>query len=190
MKNNITLKEDLVRLNMWDNNFALGLPHPNNKFIEYLSKYELIVEDGTFLANDKIAKLFESYLVPKFGNWIAYETDNNYLKDGTYFVTKISCILVSTFNKYSKIIDYYEANYDKLLVKLSTTTTINDVPQIPDEDFTGNDYVSTIQKTETDSDSLINQLNNIRYKLVDIYNDWAAQFKNLFRVEGIFDYEN
>lgn len=94
-------------------------------------------------------------------------------------------ILNRTYLKYSKLIRYYSENIDNLLKTIDSTIEFNDTPQDLYEDTIN--YKTSVQTNKTEGDSLINRLNQLRYKLIDVYNEWLKEFNSLFIVSAYYD---
>ena len=78
-----------------------------------------------------------------------------------------------------------EYQFDNLLKTIDSTVEFNDTPQDVYEDTVN--YVTTVQTNKTEGDSLINRLTQLRYKLIDVYNEWLKEFKPLFIVGAYYD---
>ena len=161
--------------------------------------------DLTFPTSSDIVYLFEAFQsinptefnyveqVAKFLQYVAESTWNNYYCyydneeekniEMSKMLLRITSYINKTENKYGLVIKLYKENEAKLMDKLATisNTKINDTPQ-DGGDFTTDNYVSNASETKTESDTntIINRLNEIRSKYRDLYNDWLNDFIKKF----------
>ena len=99
-------------------------------------------------------------------------------------------LFVNTWDKYTKLINLYEAKKNNLLDQVKSSSrsvnTFNDTPQSSaDSDlWTDMDHISTSGKNQqegaTDSTTPIERLDEIRRKLEDIYSEWINELGRCF----------
>lgn len=159
----------------------------------------------------KLIELYYNYILPKYGDtyvWLI-EDDGNYEKEFKSLLNSITAFVNSTSIKYSKLIDVYNSNKDKLMDKLQSVTSQsssssnsninvnlqNDVPGTEnlneysfDESHTSMAYKDTNSGSSSGSSSvnystdtlyIMDKLQNVKDKLVDIYNVWSDEFHKI-----------
>lgn len=159
----------------------------------------------------KLIELFYNYILPKYGDtyvWLIEDNDN-YDKEFKSLLNSITAFVNSTSIKYSKLIDVYNSNKDKLMDKLQSVTSQsssssssntninlqNDVPGTEnlneysfDESHTSMAYKDTNSGSSSGSSSInystdtlyiMDKLQNVKDKLVDIYNVWSDEFHKI-----------
>lgn len=162
-------------------------------------------QDVVFPTQDAVAALFQfvkqinisEFKYPlacsEFLGYIAEATWNNYY---CYYddvedlqvelgqtLLRITSYLMRTEKRYGKLIELYKENEAKLMDKLSvvSSTKFNDTPQ-DGGNFTDDDHVSNSSVTETESDpnTIIGRLSEVRGKYKDLYNEWLNEFARKF----------
>lgn len=185
-----TLREMLESINMWKSDYQLALPQTIEQLPQIILKFFKDANlDYTLYYDSKVNKLWNEYIVPN--NYrqkiVGYLNEDELEELYQMWISDLSTIITDTYTKYSKLIDYYQNNIDKLMDPLMSITELNDTPQeILDIDDTES-YVSTRQTTKTESQDRINRLNQLRYKLIDVYNEWSREFNKLFIVGAYYD---
>ena len=128
---------------------------------------------------------FIKYITESTWNNIYYyydiEEENHY--ERTRLFTRIIAYLMKTEKRYGKLIELYKENEAKLMDKLATvsSTKFNDTPQ-DGGNFTDDDHVTnaTETKTESDPNTIIGRLNEVKNKYRDLYTDWLNDFIKTF----------
>ena len=117
----------------------------------------------------------------------------NYAKKEFY--TKLGTIIMSTHDRYSKLLDTYTSELSKLLDGVKTTTqgigSFNDTPQniqTSEDDYSGDSHISNISKSNavatSDLDTKMGRIDEIQRKLRNIWKDWLDEFETLFLERG------
>ena len=145
-------------------------------------KYE--DERGWF--SNHIQRCWQHYIWPKFyDKAICYTDDDEIADNESYkvfanFVGPIISWMHASDHKFSLLIDNQEANRDKLLgqIKSSSVSRFNDTPQNQGE-FEDNSHNTNVTKTEnaTDGTTLLARLNEIENNLKRLYEDWSNEFR-------------
>lgn len=141
---------------------------------------KLLIE---FLCHYLFPKYWESYLLPWGEEDTAAEKERVYKR----FFDRFLEVLTSTFGKYIPIIKAYKAKEANLLARLGSQTEnltrFNDTPQeggdYSDEQHTTTATTATTT-TESDFETPINRLKEIRDNWENLYNAWALDFDILF----------
>ena len=129
----------------------------------------------------------------EFLGYIAVYTWNNYYcyyddvedmqAELSQTLLRITAYLMKTEKRYGKIIELYKENEAKLMDKLSvvSSTKFNDTPQ-DGGNFTDDDHVTnaTETKTESDPNTIIGRLNEVKNKYRDLYTEWLNDFIRTF----------
>lgn len=141
-------------------------------------------EDGWFSKHINIC--WEHYIWPKFyDKAICYTDDDEIADDDSYkvfanFVGPIISWMHASDHKFSLLIDNQEANRDKLLgqIKSSSVNRFNDTPQNQGQ-FEDDSHNTNVTKTEnaTDGTTLLARLNEIENNLKRLYEDWSNEFR-------------
>lgn len=140
-----------------------------------------VASPGAPFTDGKVDTLVMQYILPRFlDEYVVCVKDDEALDDKIKKFARHFCnIIKSTFSEYSQLISFYDNNRANLLDKLSNTTTtrFNDTPENGGE-FEADSYTSNFTKITTESDpgSLISRLDEVRRKLVDIYDKWCNEF--------------
>lgn len=142
--------------------------------------------DSALVLSNQAHILFQDYLWPRFYNqYICYTDDTSIADDDSedVIVDKIGQIIAwiqSSDDKYSLLISNLEANKNKLLgqIKSSSVNRFNDVPQNQGS-YEDDAHNSTVTKTETATDgtTLLSRLNEIEDNLKRLYIDWSNEFR-------------
>ena len=164
------------------------------------------------LASDEVIELLATYVLPKCYYCDACISDTDYsavldaarqrdVAPSTFadapeeiksFVARVGAWLTATYPKYKKRLDLYEAQKDKLMDQLGTTTSgktrFNDMPQSPIAagDINGDDHLSTLTKddneSKTDPMTPMARLAEIDANFRNIYLEWADEFSKTFLI--------
>lgn len=183
-----TLMEMLESINRWNNNYLLGLDQTQFELPQVINMFFPDTNlDSSIYYDTDVNKLWNKYIV---GNnykqkVIAYIYDDEVEEYYKEWIVNFCNILNNTYIKYTKLIKYYTDNIDNLMKTIDSTIEFNDTPQDVYEDTV--DYRTTVQTNKTEGDSLINRLNQLRYKLTDIYTEWLKEFKPLFIISAYYD---
>ena len=129
---------------------------------------------------------WQDYIWPKFyDKAICYTDDDEIADNESYkvfakFVGPIIAWMSSSDTKFSLLIANQEANKDKLLqqIKSSSVNRYNDTPQNQGQ-FEDNSHNTNFTKTEsaTDGATLLARLNEIEDNLKRLYEDWSKEFR-------------
>lgn len=145
----------------------------------------------TITPNDYLSNCWNKYIWPKFYNRTICFTDEQLTDDEeannkimfTAFADSLGPILAwmaSSSEKYSLLIANQEANKDKLLgqIKSSSTQRFNDTPQNQGS-FDDDKHNTSVTKSEamTDGGTLLSRLNEIEDNLKRLYEDWSNEFR-------------
>lgn len=141
-------------------------------------------EDGWFSKHINIC--WEHYIWPKFYDKPICFTDDEDVADDdsekvfANFVGPIISWMHASDHKFSLLIENQEANRDKLLgqIKSSSVNRFNDTPQNQGE-FEDDSHNTNVTKTEnaTDGTTLLARLNEIENNLKRLYEDWSDEFR-------------
>lgn len=134
------------------------------------------------------ARYWKEYV---FALYTEDKTSDEYNEAKNELYTKIGTIIMSTYDRYNKLLDTYTSELSKLLDGVKTTTkgvgSFNDTPQniqTSDVDFSGDDHTTNISKSsavaESDVDTKMNRIDEIQRKLRNIWKDWLEEFDGLF----------
>lgn len=106
------------------------------------------------------------------------------------FFKKLFNVIEYTYQKYAKIIELYQTNYNTLMRELQTETEsgsrYNDTPQSKEVDlsFEENQYTTNLTKskslTKTDSNTPIVKIEEIMRNYRNIVLEWLNEFDSLF----------
>ena len=128
---------------------------------------------------------FRFYIWPRFYQEAIIYVDSDETEDflEKFCRLKVGQILAwwqSSSEKYSLLIQNLEANKNKLLddVKSSSTSRFNDTPQ-NSGDFSDDNHTSTVTKTENSSNvgTMMARLNEIEDNIKQLYLDWSNEFR-------------
>ena len=128
---------------------------------------------------------FVNYIWPRFYQeaiiYVDSDEDEDFVKK--FARTKVGQIMAwwkSSMEKYSLLIQNLEANKNKLLddVKSTSTSRFNDTPQ-NSGDFSDDQHTSTVTKTENSSNvgTMMARLNEIEDNIKQLYIDWSNEFR-------------
>lgn len=168
---------------------AVEMPVFINRVLEKAS-YDTL-DMSALISNKYLTEVWTKYIYPKFYNQaICYYSDlYNYEQEeakysaskvfADYLGTIISWMFSST-EKFSLTIANLEANKDKLLqqIKTSSISRFNDTPQNQGA-FEDDAHNTTVTKNEgsTDGGTLLSRLNEIEDSMKRLYNDWSNEFR-------------
>ena len=128
---------------------------------------------------------FVNYIWPRFYQEAVIYVDSDESEDlvQKFARTKVGQIMAwwkSSMEKYSLLIQNLEANKNKLLddVKSTSTSRFNDTPQ-NSGDFSDDQHTSTVTKTENSSNvgTMMARLNEIEDNIKQLYLDWSNEFR-------------
>ena len=140
---------------------------------------------STFAETDESTNCFRSYIWPRFYQEAIIYVDSDENEDffEKFCKTKIGQIYawwISSSEKYNLLIQNLEANKNKLLddVKSSSTSRFNDTPQ-NSGDFSDDQHTSNITTTENSSNvgTMMARLNEIEDNIKQLYIDWSNEFR-------------
>lgn len=141
-------------------------------------------ENGWFSKHINIC--WEHYIWPKFYDKPICFTDDEDVADDdsekvfANFVGPIISWMHASDHKFSLLIENQEANRDKLLgqIKSSSVNRFNDTPQNQGE-FEDDSHNTNVTKTEnaTDGTTLLARLNEVENNLKRLYEDWSDEFR-------------
>ena len=130
-------------------------------------------------------KCFKEYIWPRFYQEAVIYADLDENEDFLEKLcrTKVGQIMswwMSSTEKYSMLIQNLEANKNKLLddVKSTSISRFNDTPQ-NSGDFSDDQHTSTATKTENSSNvgTMMARLNEIEDNIKQLYIDWSNEFR-------------
>ena len=141
--------------------------------------------------NDLFMKLCSYYLK----EYVIVSEEEDLTNDDKYtFFRSLFIIMELTYDRYSTLLKAYSDSASDLLAGLKSegynTSRFNDTPQSADSDFPYEDmeHVSNVRKDkntiESDNESRISRLNELRSKIANLYKDWLKEFSGLFMSEG------
>ena len=129
---------------------------------------------------------WQEYIWPKFYDKAICYTDDDTIADNDSakvfadFVGPIIAWMNASDKKFSLLIANQEANKDKLLqqIKSSSVNKFNDTPQNQGQ-FEDDSHNTNFTKTEnaTDGATLLARLNEIEDNLKRLYEDWSNEFR-------------
>ena len=157
-------------------------------FIEFMNKCLSYNGYSTIVGTTEAAEAytcFANYIWPRFYQeaviYVDSDEDEDFVKK--FARTKVGQILAfwqSSMDKYVMLIQNLEANKNKLLddVKSSSTSRFNDTPQ-NSGDFSDDAHTSTVTKTENSSNvgTMMTRLNEIEDNIKQLYIDWSNEFR-------------
>lgn len=191
IKRNYYTLEDLIMLceGMLPKEYLLGTYYDYGFKQVLYGVFNVVEADlDTVLKSDEATLLWDQYVVPfNLKEYITFKDDEELDEsDDVEFQNwmRLYCVrLRSTFDRYKKMLDLYDAEKSKLLdgVKASNTVRFNDTPQ-NGGDFSVDSYTSTYTKTETETDltTVMARLDEIERLYKDVYKNWASEFRDLF----------
>ena len=138
------------------------------------------------------ARYWKEYV---FSLYTEDKTSNEYTEAKNELYTKIGTIIMSTYDRYNKLLDTYTSELSKLLDGVKTTTqgigSFNDTPQniqTSQDDYSGDSHISNISKSSavatSDLDTKMGRIDEIQRKLRNIWKDWLEEFESLFLERG------
>lgn len=181
-----TLQDIFLDNNLTANTLIEGINSASD-FVDIISTY---IPDGIEDV-PKLVELFKKYIIPKcWDSVVDITTCEDFITNHDNFFGNLAEWVVSSEDKYLPILHNWEANKDKLMDKLRTTTEgtsrASDTPEVSGE-WDGNDQLSSIASstttTTTDSGTIMNQLNDIRKRYRSIMQEWADSFIDRFTME-------
>lgn len=181
-----TLQDIFLDNNLTANTLIEGINSASD-FVNIISTY---IPDGIEDV-PKLVELFKKYIIPKcWDSVVDITTCEDLITNHENFFGNLAEWVVSSEDRYLPILQNWEANKDKLMDKLRTTTEgtsrASDTPEVSGE-WDGNDQLSSIASstttTTTDSGTIMNQLNDIRKRYRSIMQEWADSFIDRFTME-------
>ena len=154
----------------------------------------LDLNNNGFSTNPQLLELFRSYILPSYYKSIidieTFEDDTIEPSEHEELLGRINTWCITTLKYYGKLAKLYTENENKLLDQIKSTSTStnrdSDVPQL-DGVWDGNDQVSTIASTSTesltDNGSMMSRLSEIRSGYRDIMQLWMRDFYKNFLQE-------
>lgn len=138
------------------------------------------------------ARYWKEYV---FALYTEDKTSDEYTEAKNELYTKIGTIIMSTYDRYNKLLDTYTSELSKLLDGVKTTTqgigSFNDTPQniqTSQDDYSGDSHISNISKSSavatSDLDTKMGRIDEIQRKLRNIWKDWLDEFELLFLERG------
>lgn len=146
---------------------------------------------------DTISDLYSDWYIGYVDKLCRYDelpsepTDVEVNKIKEKFVKKLASIYNFTKDKYLELLNLYEAHRNNLINRLpstvanTTTHRVNDTPQ-NSGDFTGEDFTSIFENTNTNTESknspetIISLLKELDDKYLSVIGRWTEEFKSLF----------
>ena len=160
------------------------LTFPTSSDIVYLFDAIQSINPTEFNYVEQVAKFLQYVAESTWNNYYCYY-DNEEEKniEMSKMLLRITSYINKTEKKYGLVINLYKENENKLLDKIAviSNTKYNDTPQ-DGGNFEDDDHITnaTETKTESDPDTIIGRLNEIRSKYRDLYNDWLNDFIKKF----------
>ena len=160
------------------------LTFPTSSDIDYLFGTFQSINPTEFNYVEQVAKFLQYVAESTWNNYYCYY-DNEEEKniEMSKMLLRITSYINKTEKKYGLVINLYKENENKLLDKIAviSNTKYNDTPQ-DGGNFEDDDHITnaTETKTESDPDTIIGRLNEIRSKYRDLYNDWLNDFIKKF----------
>ena len=184
------VKRDIDLLPITEGPFAMEVAVV--KMAEFISKvikkcgWTTPLRDWNDSFSNYIDICWQNYIWPKFYDKAICYTDDDTIADDdsakvfASFMGPIIAWMSSSDTKFSLLIANQEANRDKLLgqIKSSSVNRFNDTPQNQGE-FEDNSHNTNVTKTEnaTDGTTLLARLNEIENNLKRLYEDWSNEFR-------------
>ena len=160
------------------------LTFPTSSDIDYLFSTFQSINPTEFNYVEQVAKFLQYVAESTWNNYYCYyDSEEEKNIEMSKMLLRITSYINKTENKYGLLINLYKENENKLMDKLATisSTKVSDMCR-DGGDFTTDNYVSNASETKTESDTntIINRLNEIRSKYRDLYNDWLNDFIKKF----------
>lgn len=184
------VKRDIAILPVMEGPFAMEVPAI--KMAEFISNvmnkcgYATPKRDWNNSFSKYIDICWQDYIWPKFYDKVICYTDDDTIADDdsakvfANFVGPIISWMNASDHKFSLLISNQEANRDKLLqqIKSSSVNRYNDTPQNQGQ-FEDDSHNTNFTKTEnaTDGATLLARLNEIEDNLKRLYEDWSNEFR-------------
>lgn len=135
-----------------------------------------------------IDELCKRILQKYSNNWCYYsdagdtvETIKNREND---FISKMKTIFSNTWDRYFRLLTYYDKKATSLLDKIQTSSAVkfNDTPQNLDPSSAGDEWLSTLTKTESETDAgdAMTLLRGVWANYKNLYAEWLDEFAPLF----------
>lgn len=181
-----TLQDIFLDSDLTANTLIEGINSASD-FVNIISTY---IPDGIEDV-PKLVELFKKYIIPRcWDSVVDITTSEDLITNHEDFFGNLAEWVVSSEDKYLPILQNWDANKDKLMDKLRTTTEgtsrASDTPEVSGA-WDGNDQLSSIASstttTTTDSGTVMNQLNDIRKRYRSIMQEWADSFIDRFTME-------
>ena len=184
------VKRDIDLLPITEGPFAMEVAVV--KMAEFISKvikkcgWTTPLRDWNDSFSNYIDICWQNYIWPKFYDKAICYTDDDEIADNesakvfANFVGPIISWMNASDTKFSLLIANQEANKDKLLqqIKSSSVNRFNDTPQNQGQ-FEDDSHNTNFTKTEnaTDGATLLARLNEIEDNLKRLYEDWSKEFR-------------
>ena len=184
------VKRDIDLLPITEGPFAMEVAVV--KMAEFISKvikkcgWTTPLRDWNDSFSNYIDICWQNYIWPKFYDKAICYTDDDEIADNesakvfANFVGPIISWMNASDTKFSLLIANQEANKDKLLqqIKSSSVNRFNDTPQNQGQ-FEDDSHNTNFTKTEnaTDGATLLARLNEIEDNLKRLYEDWSNEFR-------------
>lgn len=106
-----------------------------------------------------------------------------------FYKNELAPLLINTWRKYAYLVQLYEEKIDTLADRVksasATRTNFNDTPQesttdVWDDPTHETTLTKSLQETESDLNTPMERLNEIRNKIEDIYAAWVYEFDKIF----------
>lgn len=162
----------------------------DNTGIEYFCADILDLVIGTESTEGK--KLWQEYIWPNLLNTSIFYNDGKELDDETLLeavenkIAQVYFWFKASYGNYSKLIALYTSEESNLMdtIKSTSLSKYNDTPQDGGDYSETDNHVSNATKveSETQGDTVINRLDEIRKKIRNFYNDWYKEFEKLFMI--------
>lgn len=177
-------------LTQYETNKASEAKTNANTLSDILQIYDdELVDVGTVTMQKE---LFQNYIYPKFkehalcyldlghGNWDCPERpdiDDEECDDMVQeLIGRMYSWLVSSTEKYEKLIGLYNDNKAHLLDNIKAITKFSDTP-MDGGSFLDDNHVTTATQSETQLGTIMTRLDEVNNKLRNMYEMWANEFK-------------
>lgn len=161
---------------------VINAPDFDEKFNDVIYSFAQMYDDWYIGYIDKFIR---------FGIPPVEPTEEEVNKIKINFVKKVVYIYNFTSERYLVLLNLYEEHKNNLLNRLSSTTIstnthrVNDTPQ-NSGDFSGEDFTSVWEEntnnvsTVSNPETIMERLDEIQRKYMNVLADWANEFKSLF----------
>ena len=189
-----TLKDwfDYIGYDDWSSIYEFGITNSTLLKAMLNYKYGFTTELNAEPAGSTYANiLFSKYILPRYRNCyidryiIKYddEPDATEIADNyKAFTADFINVLNLTYERYSKLIELYEANKSDLLNELTTETIsrFNDTPQDGGL-YADDEYTTNVTQSESKTNvSILSRLAELDNTIKNLYTEWSNEFRKVF----------